>query len=418
MSFKNVIVAQSGGPTAVINSSLLGVYEQAKKLGACKVYGARYGICGVFDGKFIDLDNVLHSLDNELLAMQTPASLLGSCRRRLPAVFFYEARSKADNFVKGSDYEKIASIFKQFDVSAFFYIGGNDSMETVWKLASVFKGTELNSVRFIGVPKTIDNDLEGTDHCPGFGSAAKFVATSFLELDRDLSVYDKPSVTIIEVMGRDAGWLTAASALARLNGAKGPDLIYCCENDFNLDLFLADVERGLSQNKNGRVLIAVSEGLDLKNQCEKFSGEGCDDFGHVQNAGVAKALELVVAKQLGCKVRSFELSLLQRASAHIASKTDVLEARAVGRHAVDLAFSGKTGVMATIQRNSNNPYSVEFSSVDVANVAGRVKKMPANFIAGNFDVSKEAVDWLTPLIQGQISIKFKNGLPAHLILAD
>ena len=398
------------------NSSLLGIYEQSKKMGALKVYGACNGVEGALAGNFVDLDEVFSKVNSEIL-MQTPACFLGSCRKRLPGVVTDENELSELKFDEVLVYKNLAMLFERLNISAFFYIGGNDSMETVWKLSSFFSNYDgFSGVKFLGVPKTIDNDLAKTDHCPGFGSAAKFVATTFLELDRDLSVYLKPSVTIVEVMGRDAGWLTAASALSRLNGAKGPDLIYCCESKFSLNNFLTAVEQGLVKNKNGRVFVAVSEGLHLKNRLSQNNLNFKDDFEHICNLGVARNLELSVFKHLGCKVRSFELSLLQRSSAHLVSKVDVLEAKEVGKAAVNFAYAGKTGVMVTIKRISTKPYLVEFSCVDVSEVAGKVKKMPVSFLLGDSDVSNEAIEWLTPLIQGQLSTVFENGLPKHLIL--
>ncbi len=414
---KNVVVAQSGGPTVAINSSLLGVFRQAKACGAKKVFGACFGIEGFLKNQIVDLDEVFSRCDVNLL-MQTPSCFLGSCRKRIPP---YDELKNSGN----DSYEKIFNVFKKLDISSFFYIGGNDSMETVLNLSSFFKMLGRTDISVIGVPKTIDNDLEGTDHCPGFGSAAKFVATTFLELERDCSVYDLPAVTIVEVMGRDAGWLTASSALSRLGGMKGPNLIYCCEREFSFDGFLCDVENELKNSKNGNVLIAVSEGIKFEKlsshqDISDLQNAYCDEFGHRKNAGIARCLEVAVSKSLGCKVRSVELSLLQRSAAHLASAVDLFEAFAVGQKAVKLAQEGKGGVMVAIKRLQNEPYSVDYCEVSVENVAGRVKKMPASMIASGSkaDVSKELITYLKPLIAGKPDIKTKDGLPIYIGLND
>lgn len=405
---KNVLVAQSGGPTVAINASLLGVFEEAKQLGFEKVYGACFGLLGLLDGKIVNLQEELQGFNKNLL-LQTPACFLGSCRKKIPP--FDETGEAA------LVYFKIAQIFKALSIDGFIYIGGNDSMDTVAKLSAYFKKTN-EKIKIVGVPKTIDNDLFETDHCPGFGSAAKFVATTFLELERDCSVYMQPAVTIVEVMGRDSGWLTAASALARLNGATGPRLIYCSEQEFSVEKFLADVEHELTQSSCGSVLVAVSEGLKIENSVVGALSEKSwfDEFCHSRNAGVAKILEQAVSEKIGCKVRSIELSLLQRCCAHLASATDLNEARQIGKKAVELIANGLTGVMATIKRLSDEPYFVEFGHVDVEKVANKVKKMPAEMLTGRADVSSKAIKYLRPLVRGTSKIEMKNDLPIHLHL--
>ena len=403
---KNIIVAQSGGPTVAINSSLLGLYEKAKQLGVKKVYGARFGLAGFLEGKIVDLDEVFSEVDANLL-LQTPSSFLGSCRKKIPG---FDGTDEA-NLV----YSTILKILKELDVGSFFYIGGNDSMDTVAKLSAYFKMADEN-IKVIGVPKTIDNDLYGTDHCPGFGSAAKFVATSFLEIERDCAAYCLPAVTIVEVMGRDAGWLTAASALARLNGATGPDLIYCCEQQFSLEKFLIDLKQNVASSLNGNVLVAVSEGLKVENYAANDQCVWFDEFCHKKKAGIAKILEKFVVEQIGCKVRSIELNLLQRCSAHLASVVDLNEAKQVGSFAVELASKGLNGVMVSIIRLGNYPYDVKFSYVEVEGVANKVKKMPPEMFKGDVDVSEQAIDYLKPLIQGELKLKTKNSIPIHLKL--
>lgn len=401
------MVAQSGGPTVAINASLLGIYEKAKQIGVKKVYGACFGVEGLIEGKIVDLDEVFAGFRRNLL-MQTPACFLGSCRKRLPLV-------NDDSLI----YDKILNIFKKLDVGAFFYIGGNDSMETVAKMSAYVKSVGCE-ISIVGVPKTIDNDLFGTDHCPGFGSAAKFVATTFLELERDCSVYCFPAITIVEIMGRDAGWLTAAAALARLNGMQGPNLIYCCEQSFRLDDFFADLNGEIKNKKKAFVLVAVSEGLQILEKSKGFEGKKgwFDEFGHAKNSGVAKFLEIAVKKEFGCKVRSIELSLPQRCCAHLASGVDLQESRQVGAYAVDLAQEGLNGVMATIKRVSNEPYRIEFGFVEALKIAGKVKQMSFEMLSGRNDVSKKAVDYLKPLIQGEVLIERKNGLPLYAQLNE
>lgn len=406
---KNILIAQSGGPTVAINSSLLGAFEAAKELGFEKVYGACFGLSGLLKGEIVNLNEVLSGSNRQLL-MQTPSCFLGSCRKKLLP---FDGTEKTQ-----STYLEIAQIFKTLNIEGFLYIGGNDSMDTVSKLSTYFK-TINNKVKIIGVPKTIDNDLFATDHCPGFGSAAKFVATAFLELERDCTVYgNKPTVTIVEVMGRDAGWLTAASALARLNGATGPNLIYCSEQNFSVEEFLTSIEHELKFSSNKAVLVAVSEGLKIESKAaEAKTDQGWfDEFCHARNAGVAKLLEKAVCAKIGCKVRSIELSLLQRCGAHLASATDLNEAKKIGEQATNLVKEGLTGVMATINRKSDEPYSVDFGFVDVEQVANRVKKMPADMFNGPADVSKKAMAYLKPLIQGDPDIELENGLPKHLHL--
>ena len=403
---KNVIIGQSGGPTAVINSSLAGVYKAACSLGADKVYGMKYGIEGLLKEELVELNVLLDDRLSIELLKRTPSSYLGSCRYKLP-------EPEADS----TPYVKLFTLFDKYDICAVFYIGGNDSMDTIAKLSRY--GAQVGSaVRFIGVPKTIDNDLCGTDHCPGFGSAAKYIGTTFAELERDCHVYTTKAVTIVEVMGRDAGWLTAASCLARANGAKGPDFIYLCEVPFSIDTFLKDVKAKLEEQD--AVIIAVSEGVKNKDGryiSEEVQSSAVDSFGHSYIAGAAKVLEDAVRNEIGCKVRSIELNLMQRCAAHLASATDIQESRMLGKAACQYALEGAGGMMAAVIRTSDKPYATEFKALPVCDIANAIKSVPADYInnAGN-DVTEKMVDYLTPLIQGEMNTVYENGIPKYIYL--
>ena len=337
---KNVIVGQSGGPTAVINASLAGVYKTAKDMGADTIYGMRYGIQGLLEKKIVDLgEKIRNDMDVELLK-RTPASFLGSCRYKLP-------ESSEDKAI----YEKIFAILEELEITAFFYIGGNDSMDTVLKLSD-YAAKIKSDIRIIGVPKTIDNDLCMIDHTPGFGSAAKYIASTMLEIAHDTFIYAVKSVTIVEIMGRDAGWLTAASALARNDYNTAPHFIYLPEVAFDKEQFLTDIRNKLKTLNN--VIVAVSEGIRDKNGDYITASKAvADQFGHQQLSGAGKALEFLVKENIGVKVRSIEINVLQRCASHLASATDQSEAFALGEHAVLLAEEGVTASMVTLTRTSN-----------------------------------------------------------------
>jgi len=315
---RNLLVAQSGGPTAAINATVAGVVSCAVLSGKVDhIYGAVNGIEGVLAEKFLDLGKKLDSAEKISLLMQTPAAALGSCRYKL-----------GDPKENTEDFEEILRIFRRHEIRYFIYIGGNDSMDTVNKLSKYCKENGVEDVFVVGAPKTIDNDLVGTDHCPGFGSAAKYLAATFAELERDCHVYEKKAVTIVEVMGRNAGWLTAASALSRVNGGEGPNLIYLCEPAFDTEQFLKDVQEKLEQKDS--VLVAISEGIhdsEGRYVSEQVQSDAQDQFGHSYIAGSAKVLEELVRDRIGCKVRSIELNLMQRCAAHLASATDLEDAR-------------------------------------------------------------------------------------------
>ena len=404
---KNVIVGQSGGPTAVINSSLLGVFKTARDRGADKVYGMVHGIKGLLDRDVIDMSTqVKNDLDMDLLK-RTPSSFLGSCRYKLPAIEGNEAT-----------YDKIFEILKELDIFAFFYIGGNDSMDTIKKLSDY--GEKINSpIRFMGVPKTIDNDLAITDHTPGYGSAAKYIASTTKEIIRDGLVYDYPVVSVIEVMGRNAGWLTAAAALAKGEDCEGVDLIYLPERVFDLDKFLAKVGELYKQKRS--VVIAVSEGVkiaDGRYVCELADHvDYVDAFGHKQLAGTARFLAAKVAEKYGVKTRAIELSSLQRCASHITSRIDVTEAFNAGGAAVKAAFEGMSGQVITLKRVSEDPYMCITEPADVHFIANVEKKVPDEWINKDGTYVEEAlVHYIRPLIQAEIAPLWVDGLPRHLIL--
>lgn len=398
---KNIIVAQSGGPTAAINASLAGVIQGAKQYGFDKVYGAIHGIIGVLNEDFIDLTEKAN--DEEFIPMLccTPAMYLGSCR--------YKMRSAADD---ESDYKKIFEVFDKNDIAAFLYIGGNDSMDTVMKV-SAYGREHGSNVAVVGIPKTIDNDLMATDHTPGFGSAAKYIATTMLEIAHDTFIYPVKSVTIVEIMGRDAGWLTAAASLARNEYNKAPHLIYLPEVAFDTELFIEDVKEILKETDN--CIVAVSEGIrDVDGNYISASGSAVDNFGHSQLSGAGKTLEYLVKEEIGVKVRSIEVNVLQRAAAHAASLTDVNEAVNLGKKAVEYASNNITSVMTITKRESNNPYVVSYSYADIAGIANEAKSVPRAWIndLGN-DVTADMVEYLRPLIDGETDVAYAGGLPKY-----
>ena len=399
---RNIIVGQSGGPTAVINASIAGVYKKAKELGVNKVYGMVYGIEGFLEENFINLDDYLSDKKNYDLLKTTPSAFLGSCRYKLPKL---EGNEEV--------YEKIFSILDKYEIDAFFYAGGNDSMDTV-KMLSDYAKEHNKKQRFVGVPKTIDNDLPIIDHCPGYGSACKYIGTSLKEIIRDNSSFPSSRLTvcIVEIMGRHAGWLTAAASLAKGKDCEGVDAIYLPEETFDLDEFLNRIEK-LRKTKSS-IVIAVSEGIqtsDGKFVCEIGSADRkVDAFGHKQLSGTASTLAAIVAEKTGLKTRAIEFSTLQRAASHIASLTDVNEAESLGMKAVEAANDGQTGVMAIIDNNS------VISTYDIHEIANVEKKVPLEwFDSKKKQMKKEYLNYARPLIKGQVKIKYKNGLPIHLV---
>lgn len=396
----NIAAAQSGGPTSAINSSLAGIFTEAMKQPEIDtVYGSINGIEGVLNDEFVDLSKILTSDYDIDLLMKTPSTVLGSCRFKLK-----------DPREDDSDYRKAAENLTKRGVKAFFYIGGNDSMDTVMKLDKWFRENGVD-IRVIGVPKTIDNDVAETDHTPGFGSAAKYVAASLQEIIRDSRVYSIPSVTVVEIMGREAGWLAASSCVLRANGEPAPHMIYLPEADFSEDKFISDIRE--AQKRYEAVIIAVSEGISLGG----FSSELTDAFGHKYLSGVGKYLEKIVGDNIGCKVRSIELNVMQRCSSHIASLTDISEAKEIGEAAVRAAVSGESGVMMIFRRISNNPYRVEIVTAPADRVANKEKLFPAEWInAEGNNVTVDALDYFLPLIQGEPDIEYRNGIPVHFRL--
>ena len=400
----NCIVAQSGGPTVAINASLAGVIDGVKKSNKfTRVYGAIHGIQGVLDNNFIDLS--LMALSNYPLVNTlelSPAMYLGSCRYKLP-----------DFEVDSKPYEIIFDRFEEYQVAAFFYIGGNDSMDTVDKLSKYAKKIG-SDVKIVGIPKTIDNDLCHTDHTPGFGSAAKYVASTMLEIAHDTYIYQIPSVVIVEIMGRDAGWLTAASCLARNDYSPAPHLIYLPEVDFDEDQFIEDIKNVLKTSRC--VIVAVSEGIhDKDGNYISATSAVADKFGHAQLSGTGKALESLVKDRMDIKVRSIELNVLQRCAAHISSRTDINESFALGQAAVKYAAEGMTAVMSTIKRVSNDPYQWIIEPENVSLIANQAKTIPLEWITPEKnDVTPEMEAYLRPLIIGEVSLQYKDGLPMYL----
>jgi 6-phosphofructokinase len=403
----NVIVGQSGGPTSAINSSLAGVYRTAKDRGAKKVYGMRYGIQGLLEERYIDLsEHITSELDAELLK-RTPAAYLGSCRYKLPKV--------EDN---KAVYEKIFQILDKLEIEIFIYIGGNDSMDTINKLSKYAKEIG-HPTRFIGCPKTIDNDLALTDHTPGFGSAAKYIGTSVKEIIRDgfCLEYENGLVTIIEIMGRNAGWLTGAAALAQGEDCEGPDLIYLPEIAFDIEVFLKKIKELLKEKSS--VVVAVSEGIKLQDGnyvCELGNTvDFVDAFGHKQLTGTASYLAGYIAGEVGCKTRAVEFSTLQRSAAHMSSRVDILEAYQAGAAAVKAADEGESSKMVIFVRTSDDPYQCMTAIEDVDKIANDERLVPREWVnEEGTNVTAEFIHYVTPLIQGEVSPIMIDGIPRHL----
>ena len=397
------IFGQSGGPTAVINASAYGVLKTALESDAItNVYGAAHGIRGVLDDRLYDIAQ--EDPDELRLLLHTPSSELGSCRYKM-----------ADPDTDDTDYRRILEIFRKYNVRYFFYNGGNDSMDTCNKVSKYMMKSGYEC-RVMGIPKTIDNDLFGTDHCPGFASAAKYIATSCMEIYQDARVYDTGMVCIVEIMGRHAGWVTAASSLARKFEGDNPLLIYMPEAPFEMESFFTDLENALS--KSTAVVVCVSEGIrDASGKfiCEYSTEAQLDTFGHKMLTGCGKLLESYVRNRFGVKVRSVELNVNQRCSSLLASLTDINEADMAGRTAVKCALEGVTGKMITFNRTDNNEYSLEYGLVDVCDVCNKEKPFPAEWITGNNnDISPEFAKYALPLIKGVPEHVFEDGVPKYL----
>ena len=396
----NFAVAQSGGPTSAINASLAGVFSEAlSSRKANRILGVRNGIQGLLEERFVNLTDCISTRQQLELLKKTPSTALGSCRFRLPS-------PEPDDSI----YCKVQQVLESHKIDAFLYIGGNDSMDTVAKL-SAWLEKKGSSVKVLGVPKTIDNDLICTDHTPGFGSAAKYVAMAVQEIIRDSCVYNVPSVAICEIMGRDAGWLTASTCVLRENHEDAPHLIYLPESDFSIAGFIEDVKKQLAKRKS--VICAVSEGV-TPTDAGCFRSGTTDEFGHAYLSGIGKLLEEETRKALGVKVRSIELNVMQRCSAHLASACDLQEAEQVGREAVKLALNGKSGRVVTMQRVSDTPYCVAYSDASAAEIANVTRTFPRKWISpdGN-QVVDEAIRYFKPLIQGEVLPTMHDGMPVH-----
>lgn len=434
---KNCIVAQSGGPTVAINASLTGVIDGVLSSNRFStVYGAINGILGVVNDRLVNLNERFADSDKRDMLMQTPAMHLGSCRFKLPllpeaaeallskapvSLSDIKLACKEDEGQEVIDdlgiYETIFDTFARYEIGAFFYIGGNDSMDTVDKLSTYAKliGSD---VKIVGVPKTIDNDLAITDHAPGYGSAAKYIATTMLEIAHDTFIYAVKSVTIIEIMGRDAGWLTAAAALARNEYNTAPHLIYLPEVAFDSEKFIRDVKELLTKRDN--VIIAVSEGIHDEDGAYITAGVATEDsFGHSQLSGVGKALEYMVREEIGVKCRSVEVNVSQRAASHQASATDLTESRSLGAYAVTRAEEGMTGIVVTMNREDTADYRITFGSAAVDEIANVACMVPREWIneEGN-DVNEELLAYMRPLIVGEVHPIYKDGLPQYIAPAN
>ncbi len=397
-----LLVGQSGGPTAAINATVAGVIEAALSAGVEPV-GAQNGILGLLNEKFISLAEFSDPQKRRALSL-TPAAALGSARYKLK-------HWEEDE----SDYIKAFDVLKKHGFTAFVLIGGNDSMDTVAKLSGYAEAKGITDIKIVGAPKTIDNDLAGMDHTPGYGSAAKYVATTLTEVRMDCDVYDKPSVTLVEIMGRDAGWLTAAASLACDLPGGGPDLIYLPEVAFDENHFVADIRR--IQETQPVVLVALSEGIRDANGC--YVGAACqsgavDTFGHKYLAGAARYLESVVKDKIGCKVRSAELNVMQRCAGHLLSKTDIEESAKLGALAAETALNGAGGIISCIERVSDDPYAVTYTTKAVKDIANKVRHVPREMIndAGN-GVTSAFKTYAAPLVEGEIWPEYKNGFPVY-----
>ena len=395
----NALLGQSGGPTSVINASAAGVFIEAlNQENITGVFGAVHGIKGILEEDFIDISK--EDIEELKRLKNTPSSAIGSVRYKLKD-------PKKDD----SEYRRLLEVFRKYNIRYFFYNGGNDSMDTCNKISKFFKkeGFDCN---VMGVPKTIDNDLNVTDHSPGYGSAAKYVATTFMELFHDATVYDQPMITVVEVMGRNAGWLTAAAALAQHKG-QGPDLVYLPEKTFDPEVFFSDVDRVLKQK--GKVIVAVSEGIKTKEGKyvpELYQELKKDAFGHAQLGGTAQALVSELGNRFNVKLRAIEFSLMQRSAAHLASKVDVTEAFNAGRKAVKAAVSGTTDKMIGFKRISSNPYKIKYVRIPLQKAANEEQKVPLHWIKeDNTGLTQDYIDYALPLIQGDEKAKLEDGLP-------
>ena len=395
---KNLLVAQSGGPSSAVNATLSGILTEAIKSPEIdKVYGGVNGIYGIISRQLVELTSQMHTNEDFKLLETTPGMALGSCRFQLPA-------PTADSRL----YDEILNIFEEYHIGYFLYLGGANSMDTVQKLGQYFreKGADI---QVIGVPKTVDNDMPCTDHTPGFGSAAKFIATSMLEIIRDSEAYPISSVTIVEIMGKESGWLTAASILPRVLGNEAPHLVYLPEVPFSMGQFINDVQQ--ERKKHRSVVIAVSEGIQFSDGTYVSQPQS----GETEYTGVGQVLERALVSTVGGKVRSVVLNVLQRCSGHLLSQTDITEARRMGTFAVRHALAGETGKVMCFERISNAPYLVNIGVVPVEDILQRgIKKFPLEWISSeNNDLTQQALDYMVPLIEGEVEYPCKMGMPVH-----
>lgn len=405
----NIVVGQSGGPTAVINASVAGVYSAAKRAGIKKVYGMEHGIQGFLMEELVDLDDYLgDSMGIEILK-RTPSAFLGTCRYKMPPI---DGNEKV--------YEEVFRIMEKYNIEALFYIGGNDSMDTI-KMLSDYAKAKNKPQRFVGVPKTVDNDLPVTDHCPGYGSAAKYIATTVKEVICDNGSFglDKPSICVVEIMGRHAGWLTAAAALCKGEDCDGPAAIYLPEKTFDIEQFVKDMKE-IGETRRAAV-VAVSEGVKLSDGrfvCELGNeDQGTDVFGHKQLSGCGNTLSGIIAKELGYKTRAIEFSTVQRSATHISSLTDIDEALMAGSAAVEAAREGQTGIMVTLVRDGLFPYHCTTGTYDIHEIANFEKCVPTEWITKDgLNVTQDFIDYAQPLILGELSPYMVNGVPRHLVI--
>ncbi len=400
MSKNNCLIGQSGGPTAVINASLKGIIDRVKASDIDNIYGMRYGIEGALAGNIIDLSQKNSKELN--LFNNTPSSILGTCR--------YKIEDYDEN---EDDYHKLFNLMKELDIKYLFYIGGNDSMDTVYKLNNYAKEKNID-LKIMGVPKTIDNDLVGTDHCPGYGSAARYIATSVMEIARDSFVYDIKNVHIVEVMGRATGWLAASSILASTEKLYTPDLIYVPEMEFSTSDFVNDVKKKMEEKK--AVTVVVSEGIKDKHG-EYISADSStehDKFGHKKMGGAASVLAPFIKGNLCNRVKAIKFDVMQRAAAHCASGRDIEEAYLLGEKAVEAALLGESGLMTALKRLSNDPYKIEIIKIPAEKVANKVKLLPDKYInEENNRINEEFKDYVLPLIQGEAGVPYQNNLPNY-----
>ncbi|MCR5273083.1 MAG: 6-phosphofructokinase [Lachnospiraceae bacterium] len=403
---KNCLVGQSGGPTAAINASLAGTIAGVRlSTNYDIIYGLKHGMEGLFKDDIVNLTEIFPDEESLIPLIKSPSMYLGSCRYKLPEM-------DEDEKI----YEKVFEYFRVHEIKAFFYIGGNDSMDTVKKLSEYAKAKNINDVYIIGIPKTIDNDLILTDHTPGFGSAAKYVAGSIREIEIDNSIYAVKSVNIAEIMGRDAGWLTASSVLAREDKDSAPHLIYLPEVPFSKEKFIEDVKRQLEIRDH--VVVAVSEGIRDENGAYiSVDPDKKDAFGHEILAGAGKNLADLVSEKIGVKTRFIEFNILQRAASHMASEVDLKEAYKQGRNAVSLSEMFRTGIMVNITRKDteDGSYEVEYGAVPVCDIANKVKNVPLEWITEDgCDVTEELIEYVKPLVKGEVETIYKDGLPVYL----